>query len=279
MSIKTILVCLTNEVTADSLLKAACVLARRFDAHVTAIHTLEALQVYPGVAVHIPASVFETFNRAQADRAKQIEATFEAHIKDAPFVAEWRLFKAQSTKASERILDSARLADLIVVPNDDPELERGDQYHLQEELIRDSGRPVLVIPRDFDAKTIGTHALVGWNDTSEAARAAHDALALVVDGAQAHLLRVHGDDDELTDDDTLSELAKTYARHGIETSIGHRAYVRRQVAQIIEQEAIARGCDLIVAGAFSHSLPYELIHGATTRELLRHATRPVLFSR
>lgn len=146
-------------------------------------------------------------------------------------------------------------------------MERSDQHHLQEEVIYECGRPVLVVPADFDAETIGTHVIVGWNDTREAARAAHDALDILQEGARAHLLRVHGEDDDLTHDATLTELAQAYARHNVETSIGHRAWQRHQVAEIIELEAFERGCDLIAVGAFSHSRAYAVIHGAATRDL------------
>jgi nucleotide-binding universal stress UspA family protein len=279
MAIKTILVCLTNEETSDSLMRAACILARTHTAHLIGLHTIEAMTVYPGIAVHIPSTVFEQFNASQLEQADKIKAIFERHTAKEDFVAEWRLQHTKSTKASERIIDSARIADLVLVPNENPELERSDQHHLQEEVINECGRPVLMVPADFDAESIGTHVLVGWNDTREAARAAHDALDILQEGARAHLLRVHGEDDDLTYDATLTELAQTYARHNIDTSIGHRAWQRHQVAEIIELEAFERGCDLIAVGAFSHSRAYAVIHGAATRDLLRGAKRPVLFSR
>lgn len=279
MTIKTILVSLTNEETSDSLMRAACVLARTHNAHVIALHTIEAMTVYPGIAVHIPSSVFEQFNASQLERAHRIKAIFERHTNGENFVAEWRLQNTKSTKASDRIIDSARVADLVLVPSENPNLERSDQHHLQEEVIYECGRPVLVVPADFDAESIGAHVLVGWNDTREAARAAHDALDVLQEGARAHLLRVHGEDDDLTHDATLTELAQTYARHAIETSIGHRAWQRHKVADIIELEAFERGCDLIAVGAFSHSRVYAVIHGAATRDLLREAKRPILFSR
>lgn len=279
MAIKTLLVCLTNEALADALMSAAVVLARQHNTHLTGLHTIEAMTVYPGIAVHVPESVFERFNESQMEQAKAIKAIFDRHTENEDFPSEWRLQKTKSTKASDRILDSARTVDLVLVPNEDPDQERSDQHHLQEEVIRDSGRPVLVIPQDFSADTIGSSVVVGWNDTREAARAAHDVLTLMKDGSLAHLLRVHGQDDDLTHDATLTELAETFDRHGIETSIGHRAWQRHEVADVIEREAFERGCDLIAVGAFGHSRVYDVIHGAASRELLQHAKRPVLFSR
>lgn len=279
MAIKTILVCLTSEANSASLMRAACILARVHDAHLIGLHTIQSMTVHPGIALQIPDSVFEQFNAAQIKQVEAIKAIFDEHAGRENFVSEWRQQKADSTHASDRIIDSARIADLVLLPNEDPDHERADQHHLQEAVIRDGGRPVLIVPRDFEQATIGASALIGWNDTREAARAAHDVLALMAEKAQAHILRVHGEDDDVTHDATLTDLAATFARHNIETSIGHRAWQRHAVAETIEQEAFERGCDLIAVGAFSHSRVYEVIHGATTREFLRHAKRPVLFSR
>lgn len=279
MTIKTILACLTNEATSEGLMNAACILARTHDAHLIGLHTLQTMTVYPGIAVHIPDSVFEQFNASQMSQAKAIKAIFEKQTKPENFVAEWRLQKNNSTKAFDRIIDSARIADLIIIPNENPDLERSDQHNLQEEIIRDSGRPVLVVPHGFDADTIGTSTLVGWNDTKQATRAAHDALTVMREDAVAHILRVHGDDDDLTHDATLTEMAAAFARHGVDTSIGHRSWQRHAVSEIFEREAFERGCDLMAVGAFGHSRIYDAIHGAATRELLRHTKRPVLFSR
>ena len=279
MAIKTVLVCLTSEADSNSLMTAACTIARQHGAHLIGLHTIEAMTVYPGIAMHIPDSAFESFNASQMEQSKAIKAVFDRHTQAEDFVSEWRLLNTKSVSASDRIIDSARSADLVVMPNEDPENERADQRYMQETVIRHGGRPVLIIPHDFVAETLGASILVGWNDTREAARAAHDALALTHDGSLAHLLRIHGDDDDLDHDATLAELAASFARHGVRTSIGHKAWQQHGVARIMEQEAFERGCDLIAVGAFGHSRAYDLILGAATRELLRHSKRPVLFSR
>lgn len=279
MAIKTLLVCLTSEADSDSLMTTACGIARQHGAHLIGLHTIEAMTVYPGIAMHIPDSVFESFNASQMEQSNAIKAIFDRHTQTEDFVSEWRLLKTKSASASDRIIDSARSADLVVMPNEDPDNERIDQRHMQETVIRNSGRPVLIIPHDFVAETVGESILVGWNDTREAARAAHDALTLTHDGSRAHILRVHGEDDRLSHDATLTELATSFARHGVETSVGHKAWQHHGVAQIMEQEAFERGCDVIAVGAFGHSRAYDVILGAATRELLRHSKRPVLFSR
>ena len=181
MPIKTILVCMTTKENAETLMKAAVPLARRHGAHLVGLHTLQALEVYPGVAMHITADVYQQYNSGQHKEADAIEAIFDAHTKSEDFVSEWRLLKAQATLASERMVESARAADLVIMAHEDKKTDRYDQRHAQSAVIKKSGRPVIVLPMDYDGPEIGQKILVGWSDTREAARAVHDALALAGD--------------------------------------------------------------------------------------------------
>ena len=75
---KTILVCLTTREHAATLMKVAVPRARRTGAHLVGLHTLEALEVYPGIAVHVPDSAFKAFNDSQKEAADAIEDTFNS---------------------------------------------------------------------------------------------------------------------------------------------------------------------------------------------------------
>ena len=46
----------------------------------------------------------------------------------------------------------------------------------QRDVIRECGRPVLIIPADYQGPEIGEKIVLGWSETREAARA---ALAMV----------------------------------------------------------------------------------------------------
>ena len=48
MTYKTILVCLTTTNNSERLMKAACQMARKFNAHLIGLHTLQSIEVYPG---------------------------------------------------------------------------------------------------------------------------------------------------------------------------------------------------------------------------------------
>ena len=190
MTIKTILACLTDEKQSVTVLNAAVLLARRHSAHLIGLHTLEAITVNPGIAMHVTGVVMADFDRAEAEQADKIREIFEQRTHSEDFVSEWRLERTETTSAAARILESSRAADLVVVAQQDPEGPRAGDHDLQERLIRGSGRPVLVVPHDFDGDTVGDNVPVGWSPTREATRAAHDALTLVAPGRDVAVLTV-----------------------------------------------------------------------------------------
>jgi len=278
MTPKTILVCLTDRDSAKAATAAACLLARRYNAHLIGLHVVESLMVYPGIAMHIPDTVYERYGKSQIDVSEAIKETFETATAPEDFVAEWRLLHCKTEPASERIIESARVADLVVMPAA-PEDDFGTQGTVLETVIRNAGRPVLVVPRDWSGDSLGHSALVGWNGSREAARAAHDAMALLGQGDAAHILRVKDGQDTDDRDPTSSDLAAAFDRQGIKATVTQKNWQAEGVAAALNADAFQAGADMIAIGAFGHSRAYDFVIGAATRDLLRVSQLPVLFSR
>ncbi|MHA6324264.1 universal stress protein [Roseivivax sp. CAU 1753] len=274
---KTLLACLMNQETADAVLRCAVPLARAHGAHLIGLHTIEALLVYPGIAMHVPDATFASFKDSQNAEAEAIGAIFRKHTEGEDFVSEWRLLRAESTTASDRMIESAHSADLVIMPKEDRAIMRGDQFDAQTRVIRESGRPVLIVPPDFDGPLVGNSIVLGWSDTREAARAAHDLLAIAQPGCDVCILRVNGDRDQLSDHDA-NDLAAAFARHGLNAETAHRRRAGADVAEVLLEHAMEKGADVVVTGAFGHSRTYDFIIGAVTHRLLRDADVPVMFS-
>ncbi|WP_298864099.1 universal stress protein, partial [uncultured Sulfitobacter sp.] len=254
-------------------------LARKHNAHLIGLHPIEALNVYPGVAMYIPDSTFEAFNKSQKEASAQIKAVFDKHTANEDFVSEFRLLRAETATAAERIVESARAADLVIMSHQDQENDRYDQRGVQAQVIRESGRPVIIVPLDYDGPEIGANLLLGWSDTREAARAAHDLLSVADEGAQLTVLRVGAaTHDPLQDSDAI-DVVEMFARHGLKTKLEHREATGSSIAETLGAAAFEEGADLIATGAFGHSRAYDFVLGATTYALLRDQKIPVLFSK
>jgi nucleotide-binding universal stress UspA family protein len=279
MGLKTLLVCLTSPETAETLMKAAVPLARKHGAHLIGLHVIEALLVYPGIAMHIPEPAFTTFNTSQKNTAAAIRKIFTKHTTNEDFVSEFRLVRAESFTASEQMVSSARAADLVLMAHDDKEHERFDRRQAQIEVIRESGRPVIVLPPDYDGPEIGANLLLGWSDTREATRAAHDLLDVADKGAKLTILRVGKPPKDPIQDSNAIDIAEMFSRHGLKPSLDYREPAGESTANILDEVAFEKGADLIVTGAFGHSRAYDFVLGAVTYGLLRDLRLPVLFSK
>ncbi|SMX21956.1 universal stress protein [Boseongicola aestuarii] len=278
MAMKTLLACLMNRENADAVLAAAVPLARAHQAHLIGLHTIEALLVYPGIAIHVPDSTFRNFNESQAKEAKAIEAIFKKHTANEDFPCEWRLVKAESSTAATRMIESAHGADVVIMPKEENTFARADQNHAQERVIRESGRPVIIVPNDYDGPELGHNILLGWSDTREAARAAHDALLVAQDGCNINILRgTSRKTDELADFGAI-EIAAMFGRHGFSAQTAIKERGSADVAEVLMKQAFEQGADMIVTGAFGHNRVYDFVIGAVTQSLLEDSQLPVLFS-
>lgn len=278
MGIKTLLICLTTTQHAETLLKLAVPLARKHNAHLIGMHTVQALVVYPGVAVHIPEPAYAAFNESQKIEAAAIKAVFTKYTANEDFQSEFRLVRAEAVTANERLVESARTADLVIMAQGDKEADRYEQRNAQSEVIQESGRPVIVVPLGYDGAEIGQNVLLGWSATREAARAAHDLLNVADQGAALTVLRVGETPSDALEDSEGVEVAEMFSRHGMKPTLEHRNTAGDSVADVLGQVAFERGADLIVTGAFGHSKVYDFVIGATTYALLRGTKLPVLFS-
>ncbi|MBW4706298.1 universal stress protein [Roseobacter sp. YSTF-M11] len=277
MGVKTLLVCLTTSEHAETLMTFAAPLARKHDAHLIGLHTVEALLVYPGIAMHVPEPAFAAFNESQRAESEAIEAIFTKHTQNEDFPSEFRLLRAEAVSASDRMVESARAADLVIMAREDEATDRYDQRQAQVRVIRESGRPVIVVPLNYEGPTIGSNILLGWSDTREAARAAHDLLILAEEGAAVSVLRVRSKPQDAFKDSDGIDLAEMLSRHGLKPALEQRDPSGGDIAQTLNQFAFEKGADLIVTGAFGHSKAYDFVIGATTYALLRESTLPVMF--
>ncbi|MGI9356906.1 MAG: universal stress protein [Rhizobiaceae bacterium] len=278
MSYKTILLCLTSPNQADRLTTLGCMLARRFGAHLVGLHTLQNIEVYPGVAIDLPRQATLAFNEEQACRAEKTKQIFQKHTEREDCVSEWRLDRSHSVRAEELVVQHALCADLVILPQGDIDQGESDAANFIREVIKNCGRPVLVIPSLGAFNTIGTHSLVGWSATREASRAVSDAIPFL-SGNQATLLWVSsGKDNAAYMETTADQIAICLDRHGVDSTVAHWQNAQISIGDVLLNEAFERGADLIVTGALGHSQFYDFVIGAVTSHLIEHMTMPVLFS-
>jgi nucleotide-binding universal stress UspA family protein len=172
-------------------------------------------------------------------------------------------------EVGQHIVAYARLRDLSVFPvnSADP-----DQRSLAEEVMFESGRPVLLLPEGTSRElpTSFDTIAVAWDHSRQATRAVADALPLLQAAKRVHVVTVV-DEKRLAKPRSGVELSKHLARHGVDVAFEEVYAKGRPIGDTLEAYSIERRVDLLVMGAYGHSRVREFILGGATNSVL---TRP-----
>jgi nucleotide-binding universal stress UspA family protein len=176
--------------------------------------------------------------------------------------------------AADRIAFHGRLADLVVVA---PPAGKGDEDSdiAVETVLFETARPLLLAGTGA-FRAVGGTALVAWNGSRESVHAVTASLPLL--GRAARVVALGVDEEEESSRPRCEALCVYLARHGIAAEHAALSARGRPVARLLLEEAVERGADLLVMGAYGHSRLRELVLGGVTRQVLIEAVMPVLMA-
>jgi nucleotide-binding universal stress UspA family protein len=148
---------------------------------------------------------------------------------------------------------------------------------LAEQLLFDSGRPLLALPlsRPFSLKpdTIA----VAWDHTEPASRVMSGAMNLLTSAKRVVLFSVLGAK-RLPSAESAQDAAEYLASHGIDTTWEVLDSQDRARGRFIMECAIQRGAGLLVMGAYATLPAQEYLLGGVTLSVLKEPLLPVLMS-
>jgi nucleotide-binding universal stress UspA family protein len=273
MAIKDLLVHLDETPASATRLQATLTLATSCGAQVTALYLI-AEPFLPGMGGrHLPAELLR-------EHLAHGEAEAEAVLASARADAERHGTTLAVIRASgpldrlpQLLARHARCSDLTIVGQADLAAHGVDDTALIEAAFMDSGRPALVVPRQGPAVLPPRRAIVAWDGSREAARAANDAIPLLQ--LAEFVLVVDARD---AGDHPGAELVAHLVRHEVKAELRQVAGSGSGIAEILLAQAHADAADLLVMGGYGHSRLREMMLGGTTRSILEHMSLPVLFS-
>jgi nucleotide-binding universal stress UspA family protein len=287
MPIRRLLLPLTGTAAGEAALSTALIVARMWDAHVTALHVrVDSRDVAPLAGEGLSGAMIEEMMSAtekeSSERSNAVRGLFERFVaqhgvtvaEPHPGAGATANFASITGREEDLVAQLARLADLTVVPHP----EAGDDVSSSDALhavLFDSGRPVLIAPQSAPA-TIGTRICVAWNGTAESAAA---VLAAIPWMQRAEAVRVLYADEYQRRGPGAMELAGYLALHDVQAEIAQFRPQDRDVGRGMLSAAREFGADLMCMGAYSHSRLRQLILGGVTRHVLEHATLPVMMNR
>lgn len=271
---KTILAVLRGHEDAKRVLERAVPLAEQFSSHLIGFHC-EALPGAYSTPVGFPSTDLYTADLAvAAERTAEIKSVFDKAVGDAGVSAEWRATETFSGDAGLSALSSAFACDVVIAGQIDPDVARADVADL-ETLLFDSGRPVIFVPYASQKPRPVSKIILGWDGSREAARAAFDALPLILAADETEVFTV--DPRDTPDQDAPmagAEIAAALARHGAKVTVETQPSGGLDAGSVIENRLADTQADLLVIGAYGHSRLRERLFGGVTRTLL--ASMPVM---
>jgi nucleotide-binding universal stress UspA family protein len=279
MTYKTIAVSLNDIEGREALIAAALKLGQAFEAHVTGVYVVPAVEVYPTGGVDLMPQVFEGTRLYFQGHAAATKAAFEAAMEREGVGFGFEEIDSSSTLIADDTIAAVRSADLALMRSSAQETTGWIEADLAERVVIGAGRPVLLLPRQGQTELAAGPALVGWNGSREAARAAFDAVPLLKLASEVKVVTVDpASDPTLRGQIPGAGLAEALARHGIKATT--EPY---QAGGVGAGEALLRhgkdeGASLIVIGAYGHSRLREFILGGATLAVLAGFDRPVLMS-
>lgn len=172
-----------------------------------------------------------------------------------------------------------RQSDLVIAgqPTDDQ-----NQYLREavfEGALFSSGRPVLLLPSNWQSTAAMDNILVAWDASREAARALSDAAPLI---DQAKSITVAVVDPKPGHqgfgDDPGNDIATVLARHCSNVELATIPSSGSSIAEALLTRAADIAADLVVMGGYGHSRFRESLFGGVTREMIERTELPLLLS-
>ena len=275
--LKDLFVQIPSERPVRPVIDAAISLAMNHSAHLDAISVgLESTNI--GLAVDGAAAVAAVFDvereRAQA-RAITALAAFEMEARNAGIAYSHQAFSAVPVDAFAMLGAMARLYDLSIVMQPDPDHATSDNM-VPTEMLFQAGGPVLFIPYTHKGPLTARHVGLAWDGSRLAARALRDAAPFIAKADAVTAVIVN--EAALPEETSVENLTTHLARRGIKPRIERLNAEASDVQPTILSVASDAGIDLIVMGGYGHSRLQERILGGVTHGMLESMTVPTLMS-
>jgi nucleotide-binding universal stress UspA family protein len=270
MALKDLLVHLDPGERTPVRLDIAVALARTHGARLTGIFGERALPEGIGVTATWPSADYV----AEGEASKAAFAAATAGLAQADWIDANRGGDAELLRV---ITERARFYDLTIVGQHDETVTPRIPPALAEQLVIQSGRPVLVVPYAGDYAHIGRRPLIAWDSSRQSAHALNDALPLFQGCDEAVVVSLDTPFDEAHA--AVAQVARHLAAHGIKAKTEVLMAEEMQVMDLVLNRVTDLDADLLVIGAHRHTVLPTKEHPVDARAVMKQMVVPTLVSR
>ncbi len=280
MAYKSVFTVLTSPALAAPTIAAASAMTQTNDGHLDilclGVDRLQQGYAYIGSgAVALQVGL----DRAEAD-AREVEAAVKRAIEaeEADLRVGIDTLISQTGAITELVSQRARFADLVVLPSPYQETDSPEAEAALESCLFEGQAPVLVVPKNGSINPTPKRVILAWDQSREAMTAARKALPFLKAADVVEIVVVdppiHGPERS----DPGGMLCQMLVRHGVKAEVTVLARSLPRISEVLERHAVDRAADLLVMGGYGHSRLREALLGGATRNMLEHATLPILMA-
>jgi len=220
-------------------------------------------------------------DKAEAD-ARALESAMKSALTKQGPTLRWACEAAvtQLGALTELVSSRLRFSDLVILGLPYGPGRGAEEEAVLETALFDSAAPVLILPDTDNGRDAAQpkHVVLAWNQSREALAAARAAMPLL---QQAKMVSVtvidpptHGPERS----DPGGPLCQMLVRHGVRAEVMVLAKTTPRVSETLARHVRDQDADLLVMGAYGHSRFREFLMGGATRDMLEHASIPVLMA-
>lgn len=278
MALNNLLVAYNNSASAQKALDVALVMQGKFDTHITGLVARDRPRLFNEMDGWVPDAIRKSILESEKETYQAVEATWKKAIEDR-CVAQKTHWIQTAGDANATVMTYARYFDMTIM-GQAGDAEHGLPMVGQPDMVAlKSGRPVMVVPRNFDRGPVTDKIVLAWDGHRAAARALADAVHFLDEMSLVTILAVGAPDP--IEKGLQADVATHLARHGIKTEHARIDSQRRSHEGI--GEAIVDYCDqnrpdVLVMGAYEHSKFREDYFGGVTNTVFKDLTIPVFMS-
>jgi nucleotide-binding universal stress UspA family protein len=275
--LKNVLVHIPSERTIRPIVDSAISLAIMHDAHLDAVsigfETANLGLTIDGAAA--VAAIYKVEHESALTRANAALAVFETEARNAGITYGLKPCTGGPTEIATTVGSLARLYDLTVALQPEPDCDTFDNT-VPQEILFQCGGPVVFVPYTHKGPFEPKHIGIAWDGSRLAARALRDAAPFLARAQTVTIISVN--EKEIPADVSAATLKAHLARHRLTADIVRMSADRADIQATILSIAADTGLDLIVMGGYGHSRLNERILGGVTRGMLQSMTVPTLMS-
>lgn len=276
MAIKDLLVAYQGDEGSQNALRFAFQMSAKYAAVVTGVHVQLPTQYAMQQARWVPEDILDVVRKGDREAVAAIETSFRTAVAEIAPLAQHEWFARQGVP-SLLLARMSRYFDILITGQFKGAISHGGRALQPEELIRRSGKPMLIVPEDYAVREFKEEAVVAWDGSSSAARALSDAMQILETKKKLYLVTVEGKGNErippLEDHDIVAHLQ----RHAIDAE---RVHLQRSgsVGKTIIDYCAKTDPDVLVMGAFGRAKLGALLFGGVSQYVLENQNVPVLMS-